>query len=65
MPNASTVIPPGLVELPQRHRLPDLGATDFILRTGRRALVGPAAALSSAILTAGDTIRVPAPAGPA
>ncbi|WP_236788747.1 LysR family transcriptional regulator [Amycolatopsis sp. GM8] len=46
---ARSLVPDGLVELPEGHGLPDPGSVDFILSARRSALTGPAAALSEAI----------------
>ncbi|AHI00735.1 LysR substrate-binding domain-containing protein [Kutzneria viridogrisea] len=59
--HAQSLIPGGLVQVPERHRLPDLGHVEFVLSSGRRALRGPAAELASTILAAGDRFQaVPA-----
>nr|WP_211177636.1 LysR substrate-binding domain-containing protein [Pseudonocardia acidicola] len=55
--HAATLVPPGLVEVPDRYRLPELAPVEFVLSTGRRALAGPAAALTETILGAGDRLR--------
>lgn len=46
---ARSLIPPGLVELPPGHGLPDPGDVEFVLHTRRAALRGPTAALAQAI----------------
>ncbi|MFF5970958.1 LysR substrate-binding domain-containing protein [Streptomyces sp. NPDC012769] len=61
MAHTRGLVPPGLVELPARTGLPELGAVDFVLRKGRRR--GPtqdaADALASAILAGGDRLHRP------
>lgn len=52
--HSAALAPSDLVPAPERLRLPDLGAFDFVLMTGRRADTGPAAALAATILAAGD-----------
>ena len=61
MPHAASIVPAGLVELPARHRLPELGEAVFVLTPGPRGLDGPATALSDAILAAGVALRTPSP----
>lgn len=46
---ARSLVPPGLVELPPGHGLPDPGEVEFILSARRQAMRGPTAALSDAI----------------
>ncbi|GAB2973765.1 LysR family transcriptional regulator [Amycolatopsis acidiphila] len=46
---ARSLIPPGLVELPPGHGLPDPGVVEFTLTARRAALRGPTAALSDAL----------------
>ncbi|HVW45388.1 MAG TPA: LysR family transcriptional regulator [Amycolatopsis sp.] len=46
---ARSLVPPGLVELPRGHGLPDPGEVEFILRARRQAMRGPTAALADAI----------------
>jgi DNA-binding transcriptional LysR family regulator len=55
------MIPPGLVRLPSRAGLPDLGGVDFVLLHGGRggAARGPAEALADAILAGGDRLHLP------
>ncbi|MFG2223116.1 LysR substrate-binding domain-containing protein [Streptomyces sp. NPDC050161] len=55
------MIPPGLVRLPSRTGLPELGDVDFVLLYGRRsgAERGPAEALADAILAGGDRLHLP------
>jgi hypothetical protein len=52
-------VPPGLVRVPERAGLPDLGEVDFVLVHAERP--GPARhaaeALSSAILAGGDRLH--------
>ncbi|WP_240135178.1 LysR family transcriptional regulator [Streptomyces sp. MUM 178J] len=62
MAHTRGLIPPGLVEVPERAGLPELGAVDFVLQHGRRH--GPAAqsreaadALAAAILASGDRLH--------
>ncbi|MEU6881829.1 LysR substrate-binding domain-containing protein [Streptomyces sp. NPDC046712] len=61
MAHTRGLVPPGLVRLPARADLPDLGEVDFVLRKGRRR--GPsqeaADALASAILAGGDRLHRP------
>ncbi|MBB5122481.1 LysR family transcriptional regulator [Streptomyces eurocidicus] len=68
MAHTRGMIPPGLVRIPARAGLPDLGAVDVVLLHGAPpdgAARGPAEALAEAILAAGDRLHVPAPgAGP-
>ncbi|MFH8568528.1 LysR family transcriptional regulator [Streptomyces sp. NPDC017993] len=55
------MIPPGLLRIPPRAGLPDLGGVDFVLLHGRRdaAARGPAEALADAILAGGDRLHLP------
>ncbi|MDH6121780.1 DNA-binding transcriptional LysR family regulator [Kitasatospora sp. GAS204A] len=55
--HAQGMIPPGLRVLPPQFGLPDLGATEFVLSTGRTTARGPAAALADAILAGGDHLQ--------
>ncbi|MEU8618439.1 LysR substrate-binding domain-containing protein [Streptomyces sp. NPDC048623] len=59
MAHTRGLLPPGLVELPARAGLPELGAVDFVLRKGRRrgATQEAADALAAAILAGGDRLR--------
>ncbi|SEG16021.1 DNA-binding transcriptional regulator, LysR family [Actinacidiphila yanglinensis] len=66
MAHAQALVPPGLVRLPPRTAgLPELGGVDFVLLHGRArrgdrartATQDAAAALSQAILAAGDTLH--------
>ncbi|MET9951279.1 LysR substrate-binding domain-containing protein [Streptomyces sp. NPDC006339] len=61
MAHTRGLVPPGLVELPARAGLPELGAVDFVLRKGRRrgATQDAADALASAILAGGDRLHRP------
>lgn len=66
MAHSRGLIPPGLVPLPARAGLPDLGEVDFVLLHGRRrdGAQQAADALAAAILTGGDRlIRPPGIAG--
>lgn len=55
------MIPPGLVRIPARAGLPELGGVDFALLHGERAgaALGPAEALAEAILAGGDRLQMP------
>ncbi|MCE4942184.1 MULTISPECIES: LysR family transcriptional regulator [Streptomyces] len=55
------MIPPGLVRIPARAGLPELGGVDFALLHGERAGAarGPAEALAEAILAGGDRLQMP------
>ncbi|MGI5135741.1 LysR substrate-binding domain-containing protein [Streptomyces sp. CA-106110] len=59
MAHSRGLVPPGLVRVPERAGLPDLGEVDFVLVHGERP--GPARhaaeALSSAILAGGDRLH--------
>ncbi|MBN0044459.1 LysR family transcriptional regulator [Streptomyces actuosus] len=59
MAHSRGLIPPGLVRVPDRYGLPELGRVDFVLVHGRR--VGPAQgaadALAAAILAGGDRLQ--------
>ncbi|MEV6331878.1 LysR substrate-binding domain-containing protein [Streptomyces sp. NPDC051909] len=61
MAHTRGLLPAGLVELPARAGLPELGPVDFVLRKGRRR--GPtqeaADALAAAILAGGDRLHRP------
>ncbi|MEV5972442.1 LysR substrate-binding domain-containing protein [Streptomyces sp. NPDC051921] len=61
MAHTRGLVPPGLVELPARAGLPELGAVDFVLRKGRRrgATQDAADALATAILAGGDRLHRP------
>jgi DNA-binding transcriptional LysR family regulator len=50
---AEGLIPPGLIEIPAGHGLPDLGAVVFVLHGAGRVMQGPAAKLADAILASG------------
>ncbi|MFG2141177.1 LysR substrate-binding domain-containing protein [Streptomyces sp. NPDC048650] len=60
MAHTMGMIPPGLVRIPPRAGLPELGAVDFVLLYGRdsRAARGPAEALADAILAGGDRLHL-------
>jgi DNA-binding transcriptional LysR family regulator len=59
MAHSRGLIPPGLVRVPERAGLPELGEVDFVLLHGRRrrAAQGAADALAAAILGGGDRLR--------
>ncbi|MFB9558561.1 LysR substrate-binding domain-containing protein [Streptomyces roseoviridis] len=61
MAHTRGLVPPGLVELPARTGLPELGAVDFVLRKGRRRGTAQEAvdALAAAILAGGDRLHRP------
>ncbi|MCK7622871.1 LysR substrate-binding domain-containing protein [Streptomyces sp. RS10V-4] len=61
MAHSLGMIPPGLVRIPSRAGLPDLGDVDFALLHGPRggAARGPAEALAEAILAGGDRLHLP------
>lgn len=61
MAHARGLIPPGLVRIPERAGLPELGEVDFVLMHGERPARAhaPAQALASAILSGGDRLRGP------
>lgn len=61
MAHTRGLVPPGLVEVPARAGLPELGAVDFVLRKGRRggATQDAADALATAILAGGDRLHRP------
>ncbi|XIE80882.1 LysR substrate-binding domain-containing protein [Streptomyces sp. SBR177] len=61
MAHTRGLLPDGLVELPARAGLPELGAVDFVLRKGRRggATQEAADALAAAILAGGDRLHRP------
>ncbi|MFI0790544.1 LysR family transcriptional regulator [Streptomyces lydicus] len=61
MAHAKGMIPPGLVQVPARAGLPELGGVDFALLHGDRdrAARGPAEALADAILAGGDRLQFP------
>lgn len=63
MAHTRGLIPPGLVAVPDRAGLPDLGTVDFVLLQGRRrpAAQEAASALADALLAAGDRLHGPAP----
>ncbi|MFD4139801.1 LysR substrate-binding domain-containing protein [Streptomyces sp. NPDC058572] len=62
MAHTRGLIPPGLVPVPDRAGLPDLGTVDFVLLHGHRrtAAQEAAAALAAALLAAGDRLHGPA-----
>lgn len=65
MAHTRGMIPPGLVRIPSRQGLPELGEVDFVLLHGRRngrsdgraVSRGPADALAEAILAGGDRLH--------
>ncbi|AOP48909.1 LysR family transcriptional regulator [Streptomyces lydicus] len=61
MAHAKGMIPPGLVQVPARAGLPELGGVDFALLQGDRDRVarGAAEALADAILAGGDRLQLP------
>ncbi|MGW1378818.1 LysR family transcriptional regulator [Streptomyces sp. NPDC002446] len=61
MAHTRGMIPPGLVQIPPRAGLPELGGVDFVLLHGERdrAARGPAEALADAILAGGDRLQLP------
>jgi DNA-binding transcriptional LysR family regulator len=67
MAHAQGLIPAGLVRLPGRAGLPELGGVDFVLLHGRRqtraqeAAQAAARALGEAVLTGGDRLQRPLP----
>ncbi|MFI6638112.1 LysR family transcriptional regulator [Streptomyces sp. NPDC050504] len=64
MVHAGGLVPPGLVPLPARGGLPELGGVDFVLLhgRGRPAAQGPADALAAALLAGGDRLHRARPA---
>ncbi|OIJ88333.1 LysR substrate-binding domain-containing protein [Streptomyces colonosanans] len=58
MAHSRGLIPPGLVRIPERAGLPELGETDFVLVQGHRPgpAQGAARALAAAILAGGDRL---------
>ncbi|UNO42968.1 LysR substrate-binding domain-containing protein [Streptomyces sp. MST-110588] len=68
MAHTRGLVPPGLVRVPQRAGLPELGEVDFVLLYGRGDGAGgsaggprggPAEALAEAILAGGDRLHLP------
>ncbi|MFI8519691.1 LysR substrate-binding domain-containing protein [Streptomyces sp. NPDC085481] len=61
MAHTRGLVPPGLVEVPARAGLPELGSVDFVLRKGRRrgSTQEAADALAAAILAGGDRLHRP------
>jgi DNA-binding transcriptional LysR family regulator len=55
MAHSRALVPPGLVRVPERAGLPELGEVDFVLRGPTDE--GPAKALAAAILAGGDRLR--------
>ncbi|MFI7007740.1 LysR substrate-binding domain-containing protein [Streptomyces sp. NPDC050145] len=55
MAHSRGLVPPGLVRVPERAGLPELGEVDFVLRGTKEE--GPARALGAAILAGGDRLR--------
>ncbi|MFF3323598.1 LysR substrate-binding domain-containing protein [Streptomyces sp. NPDC002889] len=62
MAHTHGLIPPGLVPVPDRVGLPDLGTVDFVLLHGHRRNTAQeaASALADALLAAGDRLHGPA-----
>jgi DNA-binding transcriptional LysR family regulator len=63
MAHAQGLIPAGLVRLPAKAGLPELGGVDLVLLHGRRkaAAKDAADALAEAILSGGDRLHRPVP----
>ncbi|MBT2392227.1 MULTISPECIES: LysR substrate-binding domain-containing protein [Streptomyces] len=61
MAHTRSLVPPGLVPVPDRAGLPELGTVDFVLLHGRRrdAAQEAADALAAAILASGDRLHGP------
>ncbi|MFF1450045.1 LysR substrate-binding domain-containing protein [Streptomyces sp. NPDC058274] len=61
MAHSRGLVPPGLVRMPERAGLPELGEVDFVLVHGRRrtSSQGAADALAAAILGGGDQLHRP------
>ncbi|OON81773.1 LysR substrate-binding domain-containing protein [Streptomyces tsukubensis] len=59
MAHSRGLIPPGLVRVPDRYGLPELGDVDFVVLQGARrpSAQGPAQALAAAILAGGDRLH--------
>lgn len=59
MAHSRGLIPPGLVRLPDRAGLPELGRVDFVLAHGRRrpSAQDAADALAAAVLAGGDRLH--------
>lgn len=59
MAHSRGLIPPGLVRIPERTGLPELGQVDFVLVHGRRrtSAQGAADALAAAVLAGGDRLH--------
>lgn len=55
--HAQGLMPEGLVEMPEAARLPEAGDVEFVVRTARQGMRGPAAELARAILTNGDRLQ--------
>jgi DNA-binding transcriptional LysR family regulator len=55
--HARGLMPDGLVEIPSTARLPALGDVEFVVRTARQGMRGPAAELAQAILSNGDRLQ--------
>ncbi|WP_329551993.1 LysR substrate-binding domain-containing protein [Streptomyces sp. NBC_00696] len=60
MAHSRGMVPPGLVRVPERVGLPELGEVDFVLAHGRRRVSaqGAADALAGAILAGGDRLHL-------
>ncbi|WP_240999920.1 LysR substrate-binding domain-containing protein, partial [Streptomyces sp. Tu 4128] len=65
MAHSRGLVPPGLVRVPDRAGLPELGRVDFVLVHGRRrpSAQGAADALAAAVLAGGDRLHRPQRAG--
>ncbi|MFF4529568.1 LysR family transcriptional regulator [Streptomyces sp. NPDC001407] len=64
MAHTQGMIPPGLVRIPARAGLPELGGIDVVLLHGPLSSArGPAEALASAILASGDRLQTAGPTG--
>jgi hypothetical protein len=59
MAHSRGLVPPGLVRVPERAGLPELGEVDFVLVHGRRrpSAQDAADALATAILAGGDRLH--------
>jgi DNA-binding transcriptional LysR family regulator len=65
MAHSRGLIPPGLVRVPERAGLPELGGVEFVLLEGVRptpAAAAAARALAAAVLAGGDRLGQPGPA---
>jgi len=55
--HARGLMPDGLVEIPAEAGLPEAGEVEFVVRTARPGMRGPAAELAQAILANGDRLQ--------